>query len=129
MASQFAEMTSLSKFFDVSLFLLSNVVSGPRFMSISFLVLELQFFYKKIDHKYRDGNTPVWILPNIWRLGLVRSTRISMNVSYKMLQNAAKCQGYSFYRFWVISGKPTWGQIKLSPTHPISNFFSSKWHK
>ena len=59
MASQFAEMTSLSKFFDVSLFLLSNVVSGPRFMSISFLVLELQFFYKKIDHKYRDGNTPV----------------------------------------------------------------------
>ena len=34
MTSQSAEMTSLSKFFDVILFLLSNVVSGPRFMSI-----------------------------------------------------------------------------------------------
>ena len=26
-----------------------------------------------------------------------------------MLLNAAKCQGYSFYRFWVIKGKPTGG--------------------
>ena len=28
-----------------------------------------------------------------------------MNISNKMLLNAAKCQGYSFYRFWVIEGK------------------------
>ena len=28
-----------------------------------------------------------------------------------MLLNAAKLQGDSFYRFWVISGKPTWGKI------------------
>ena len=26
-----------------------------------------------------------------------------------MLRNAAKCQDYSFYRFWVIKGKPTGG--------------------
>ena len=24
-----------------------------------------------------------------------------------MLLNAAKCQGYSFYRFWIIKGKTT----------------------
>ena len=26
-----------------------------------------------------------------------------------MLLNAAKSQGYSFYRFWIIKGKPTGG--------------------
>ena len=26
-----------------------------------------------------------------------------------MLLNAAKCQGYSFYRFWVIKGKQKGG--------------------
>ena len=37
-----------------------------------------------------------------------------------MSLKAAKCQGYSFYYFWVIKGKPT-GGIKLPPTsspHP-----------
>ena len=37
-----------------------------------------------------------------------------MNVSNKMLINAAKFQGYSFYRFWVITGKPT-GGVKYPP--------------
>ena len=32
-----------------------------------------------------------------------------------MLLNVAKCQGSSFYRFWVIKGKPTEG-VKLTPT-------------
>ena len=27
-----------------------------------------------------------------------------------MLLNAAKCQGYGFYRFWVIKGTPTDGE-------------------
>ena len=32
-----------------------------------------------------------------------------------MLLNAATCQGYSFYRFWVIKGNPTgrWGDFGL----------------
>ena len=34
-----------------------------------------------------------------------------------MLLNAAKSQGYSFYRFWVIKRKPTGGKITPSP-HP-----------
>ena len=31
-----------------------------------------------------------------------------------MLLNPAKCQGYSFYHFWVIKGKPTGGKITQS---------------
>ena len=41
MTSQFSDMTSSSVYFDVALFLLSKVVTGPSFMSISSLVLEL----------------------------------------------------------------------------------------
>ena len=33
-----------------------------------------------------------------------------------MLLNAAKCQGYSFYRFLVIKGKPRDGKITPVPT-------------
>ena len=41
----------------------------------------------------------------MWRLGRVRDTRFGTNVSNEMLLNAAKCQGYSFYRFWIIKEK------------------------
>ena len=35
-----------------------------------------------------------------------------------MLLNAAKCQGSSFYRFWVIKGKPTLGGVGGKTTPP-----------
>ena len=54
-------------------------------------------------------NTPVWVLPSILRLGQVRDSKFGSNVSNKMLRNAPKCQGYGFYHFWVIKGKPTRG--------------------
>ena len=41
MTSQFPDMTSSSNFFDVAVFLLSSLVTGPSFMSITGLVLEL----------------------------------------------------------------------------------------
>ena len=43
--------------------------------------------------------------------------KFGMIVSNRMLLNAAKFQGYSFYRFLVIKGKPTGGKITPSP-HP-----------
>ena len=64
-------------------------------------------FYKGLTRKPEIGNTPVCVLPNIWRLGRVRNTKFGMNISNKMLLNAAKCQGYSFYPVSVIKGKPT----------------------
>ena len=53
------------------------------------------------------GNTPVWVLLNIWRLGSVRDSKFCTNVSNKKLLNTAKCQVYSFYSFWINKGKPT----------------------
>ena len=55
-------------------------------------------------------------MPNIWRLGQVTDTKFGTNVSNKILLNAAIFQGYSYYRFSVIKGKPTGGRgIKLPP--------------
>ena len=58
------------------------------------------FFYKELTKNPEIGNTLVWVLPNIWRLGQVRDTKFATNVSSEKLLNAAKCQYYSFYRFW-----------------------------
>ena len=44
-------------------------------------------------------NTSVCCLPNIWSMGQVMDTKFGTNVSNRMLLNAAKFQGYSFYQF------------------------------
>ena len=102
-------------FFDV-LFLLSSLVTGPSFISISSLALELwQFSFIRDGLEIRKSEIPSseffpmseeWGIPNLARTSL------------KMLLHAAKCQGYGFYRFWVINGKPV-GEglgVKLPPT-------------
>ena len=77
-------MASSSKFFDVVLFLLSNLVTGPRFTSISALVLEiLQFSFIRDSPEIRMSEIPpseffpisgdrdeLWI-PNLARLSLI----------------------------------------------------------
>ena len=74
------------------------------------------FFYKGLIRNPEIGNTHVWVFPNIWRVGWVMNTKSGTNVSDRMLLNAAKFHGYSFYRFWVIKGKPTGGGgLKLLP--------------
>ena len=71
------------------------------------------FFYKGLTRNPEIGNTPIWVLTKIWRLECFKDTKFDTNVSNEMLQNAAKCQGYSFCRFWVIQEKPT--GVKLPP--------------
>ena len=44
-----------------------------------------------------------------------------------MLLNAAKFQGYSFYRFWVIKGKQTKGRVIL--TTPTEIRVKSLWNR
>ena len=68
-----------------------NIITGSGVMTIS--------FYKRLTRDPEIGNTPVWVLPNIWRLGRVRNTKFGTNLSNKMLLNAGICQGYSFYLF------------------------------
>ena len=91
-----------------------NIITGSGFM--------ITYFYKRLTTNLEIGNTPVRVLPNIWRLGRVKDTKYGTNVSNEMLLNATKCQGYSFYRFLVIKGKPAggWG-IKLPPTQTRVN--------
>ena len=48
------------------------------------------------------GNTSASVLPNIWRLKLVRDTKFGTDVSNKKLLHDAKCLGYSFYHFWDV---------------------------
>ena len=79
--------------------------------------VETILVYKGLTRYVEIVNTPAWVLHNIWRLGQVRDTEFGTNVSNKMLLIASKCQGYSFYCFWVIKGKPTGGRQNYSP-HP-----------
>ena len=95
---------SLVKFSYWSKFLV-NIITGV--MAI--------FIYKELKSQI-IGNIPIWVLPNNWRLKQVRNTKFDTNVSKKMLLNAAKCQGYTFYHFWVIKEKPTVeSKITLTP--------------
>ena len=55
------------------------------------------FLLKGLTRNLEIRNTPIWVSPNIWRLGQVMDTKFGMNVSNRMLVNAAKFQGYSFY--------------------------------
>ena len=124
MTSQFADMTSLSNIFNV-LFLLSSLVTCPSFMSISSPVQELrQFLFIRNWPEIRKLEIPpIWVLPNIWRLGRVKNIKYGMNVFNNILLNAAKCLGCSFYGFWVIKGKPAGGEggicYPLSLTPPL----------
>ena len=111
MTLQFSDMTSTSTFFwgcVVSLVKFSywskfhvNIITGSGIMTI--------FFYKGLTRNPEIGNSPVWAFPNIWRLGRVMDAKFGTNVSNRILLKAAKFEGYSFYRFWVIKRKPTWG--------------------
>ena len=43
------------------------------------------FVYKRLTRNREIGNTPVWVLPNIWKLGRVKDTKFGTNVSDKNL--------------------------------------------
>ena len=81
-----------------------NIITSSGFMTI--------FFHKGLTRNPEIGNAPVWVLPNIWRLGKVMDTKFATNISNKILLHTAKFQGYNSYRFWVIKGKPTGAKIK-----------------
>ena len=87
-----------------------NIITGSGIITI--------FFYKGLTRNPEIGNTSVWVLPNIWRLGQVLDTKFCRNVSNKILLNPAKFQSYRSYRFWVIKGKLTGGKITPPLPHP-----------
>ena len=92
MTSQFSDMTSTSNFFDVVLFLLSSLVTGPSFMSISSLILELwQFSFIRDWPEIRKSEIPPSELCPIsgdWdKLWIPNLARMSLIECYWMLHN------------------------------------------
>ena len=88
-----------------------NIITGSGVMTIS--------FYKGLTRNLEIGNTSLWVLPNIRRLGRVKNTKFGTNISNKMSLKAALCYGCFFYRFWVIKGKPTGGKITFPSTQTM----------
>ena len=92
MTSQFSDMTSTSNFFDVVLFLLSSLVTGPSFMSISSLVLKLwQFSFIRDWPEIRKSEIPLSefcpIFGDWGELSIPNLARMSLIECYWMLKN------------------------------------------
>ena len=91
MTTQFSKMKSSSVFFDVGVFLLSSLINGPSFMSISSLVLEIwQFFYKRLNRNPELETLPSEFCPisGDWgKLQISNLAQISLIKSYGILQN------------------------------------------
>ena len=93
MTSQFSNMTSMSNFFDVVLFLLSSLVTGPSFMSRSSLVMELwQFcFIRDWPETWKSEIPPSEFCPisGDWgKLWIPNLAWMSLIECYRMLQNS-----------------------------------------
>ena len=85
MTSQFADTTSLSKVSDVALFLLSSLVTGANFMSISSFIRDWPEIRKSEIPRFEF--CPI---PGDWgKSGIPNLTPISLIKCYWMLQNAS----------------------------------------
>ena len=119
MTPQFSDMTSKSNLFDGLLFLLPSLVTGPSFMSISSLVLELwQFSFVSDWPEIRKSEIPpseffpisrdwdeLWI-PNLPRMFLIEC--------YLMLQNSRVT---AFFVFELLRENQLGGYNYPPPTH------------
>ena len=120
MTSQFSGMKSTSAYFDVAVFLLSSLVTGPNFMPISSLVLELwQFSLIKDWPEIRKLEIPpsefcpisgdwgeLWI-PNLAQMSLIEC--------YWMLQNSRVT---AFTNFELLRANQLGEMVKLPPAFP-----------
>ena len=96
-----------------------NIITGSGSMTI--------FFYNGLTRNPEFGNAPVWVLPNIWRLGRVMDTKFDTKVSNRkfhwMLQNSSVT---AFTVFELLRDQLGW--VKLPPPRSRRlglNYFSS----
>ena len=121
MTSQFSDMTSTSNFFDVILFLLSSLVTGPSFMSISSLVLELwQFSFIRDWPEIRKSEIPpseFCPISGDWdELWIANLARMSLIECYWMLQNSRVTAFTGFTVFELLMENQLGG--KITPLTP-----------
>ena len=126
MSSQFADITSSLNFFDVVLFLMSSLVTGRSFATISSLVLDLwQFsFIKDWPEFWKSEKTPSEFCPIFgdWgELGIPNSARRSLMKCYWTLHNArfTAFTVFELLRENQKGGEEAAGAVKLpsSPYH------------
>ena len=129
MTSQFADMTSSSKLFDVVLFLLSSLVTGPSFMSISSLVLELwQFSFIRDWSEIRKSEYPRLSFAQFLEavaseLGIPNLARMSRTKYYWMLQNVRVT---AFTISELLRENHQWGKIARHTQIRVKNILISK---
>ena len=115
MKSQFSDMTSSKIFFNNVLFLLSSLVTGQSFMSISSLVLKLwQFPFIRDWPEIRKSEIPVWVLLNIRRLRRIRN-----NVWHECLEKnvtqRCKMPGLQLFTISKLLRENKRGKLPLPP--------------
>ena len=98
-----------------------NIITDSGVMIIS--------FYKGLTRNLEIGNTPVWVLPNIWRLGklgIPNLVRMSLIKCYCMLQNIRVT---AFTVSELLRENQKWG-VKLPPPPPrlgLKHLFFLAW--
>ena len=115
--SKVTAMTSPSIFFMfIAMCLLPSLVTGPRLMSISSVILELwQLSFIRNEPETWKSKLPLFeFCPISGHWGKLGGTGFRTNISTENLMNAAKHQSYNFYCVWVIKGKKK-GMNKITP--------------
>ena len=121
MTSWFFDMAPASYFFNGLLFLLSSLATGPGFMSISSMVLELwQFSFIKDWPEIRKSKIPPSGLCSIsgdWgKLGITNLTPTSLIKCYWMLQNP-RIAAFAVSKLLRENQQGGGGKIIPPPTH------------
>ena len=107
--------------FDVFVFHLSNLVTGPSFMSIWWLLLELwQFSFIKYWPEIRKSEIPsseFCLISSDWcKSGIANLGRMSLIKCYWMLQNASATT-FTVSKVWRENQQGE-GVGKITPLHP-----------
>ena len=123
--SQFSEITPSSIFFEVVLFLLSTLDTGPSFMSISALFLELwQFSFIRDWTGIRKLEIPLsefCLISGDWgKLGIPNLARMPLIKCYCMLQNA-RLETFTVSELLRENQQGGGGHYRYSPCH-FANF-------
>ena len=73
------------------------------------------YFYKGLTQNPEIGNTPVLVLPNIWRMRRVRDTKFGTDVPNEILLNVAKSQCSAFTVSELLRENQQGGGDKITP--------------
>ena len=98
-----------------------NIINGSETMTI--------FFFKGLTRNLDIGNTPVWVLSNIWRWGelwIANLARMSLIECYWMLQNSRVT---AFTVFELLRENQLGGKITPLPPTQIRVKFGNIWKK